>query len=397
MGTIFDANAHPYCCTPDDPAHDNAAAIERIIDDAWQYAKAHNHVAIIEFDEGQYYLTRQLQTVSLGGRPGYYCQVPLPKADWGTDPYTSIVLRSKLGHYMPPVVIGDSKGGVEFISTLTGQVYSDAHGWPAVFGGPDLSQGNVYQANYSFVGIEFQGITIRVPRAPTLACVNDSLIASVVYENCRFLASYFDFAGESCEPTSPLGIANFGPSYNDNRYEIKGHCVALGLYSGFAISEHLHSSGTLVAANCYVAAKLSAPPDSGEYSFYHGAIIQHLAAEGNPYLIAVTDRHGLAPVSVARPEANKIGLYIGLVDIEEGGAEQDSLATDEEGNLRLKSNWQTFKGHIHDPNDVLSGKINYIRVRPFIGTFTTDASRPLLLTGGSNIEFTDLLNAKTQR
>jgi hypothetical protein len=391
MGAIFDANAHPYSCRPDDPAYDNAAAIEQAIYDAWTYAKANNGVAVIEFDEGQYYLTRELQTVSQSGRQGYYCQVPIPKGDMGVDQYTNIVLRSKLGKITPPIIMGYSKGGVEFVSTLTGQVYSDDYGWPSVFGGPDLSRGNMYPDNYSFIGIELQGLTIRVPKAPTLACINDSLITSVIYENCRLLGNVFDFSGESTEPTSPLGIANFGPSYNDNRYEIRGHCVAAGLYSGFAISEHLHSSGTLVATNCFVAAKLSAPPDAGEQSYYHGAIIQHLAAEGNPYLIAVTDRNGLAPVSVARPDAGKIGLYIGLLDIEEGGAELDSWAQDENGEWQSKGNWQDFRGHIHDPNNVLSGKINYLRVKPFIGNFRTSESRPLLLSGGSDIEFYDML------
>jgi hypothetical protein len=40
---------------------------------------------------------------------------------------------------------------------------------------------------------------------------------------------------------------------------------------------------------------------------------------------------------------------------------------------------------------VLSGKINYLRVKPFIGNFRTSESRPLLLSGGSDIEFYDML------
>jgi hypothetical protein len=380
---IINANASPYSCVPDNSGYDNALRIEQAIEAAYQYAAANNRVAYVEFDPGEYYITRALVHTSNAGVAKYNCQVPLPwKAYSTTAGTTAVVIRGKPSatNHTPAIgaVWGNVNNGVTFRSNLTGQSYDNTYGWPSVFGGPDAQQGSTYPTNYSFCSIEFQNVTFKVPEAPTLACVNDMLIHRITYDNIQALIHRSNTAAETPQPTSALGIFNFGPNYNNNVITYKGSNFFYGLYAGPSIPEHTVHYGQIAISDCAVGFRI--PLFVGNDAPFHGVQLQHITTEGVAYGFAATDKNGLAITSGANgtfgSSSGQYELFVNFWDME----------------VNTSTTWApTMLYYIYDLGDIMTGHVNYVRARHSIGAIDyTNYTYQLQRIGARRVTFNDL-------
>lgn len=382
---LIDANAAPYNCVPNDSTHDNSLGIEQAIQDAWDYANTHNNVAHVVFDNGQYFVTRALQTTSDAAVSGYYCQIPLPFNTWSTTTgYSTVVIRPKrdMRDYVPPIgmYFNNLNSGVTFRSTLRSQTYSGTYGWPAMFGGRDPKQGDAFPTYYSLIGIEFQNVTFVLPQSPTLAVINDALITRPSYKNIQAIIWKNHPADPTPEPYNPLGVFNIGPYYNNNALTYTGTNLFAGLYSGPSLTEHTIHSGQIAIADCYIGLRLAADPNRN--AFFHGIQLSHVTTEGIIYGISASDQNGIAKTSGYNSDfgssSGQITINFDFWDIETGSA----------GGV-WNSNNLIF--YVYDPGDILTGQIKYMRARANVGAIdysstTTRFSR----LGARRVKFIDL-------
>jgi len=382
---IIDANAAPYSCVPDDAGYDNALRIEQAIQDAYEYADANNAHAFVVFDPGEYYITRALQTTSDAGNSGYYCQIPLPYAPYiYTNGYNNIVIKPKGAmsdsNVAPGVYWGNDNQSVTFRSTLTAQTYSATYGWPSMFGGRDPKQGNTFPTHYSKIGIEFQGITFKVPEAPTLSCIQDRLITRMKFKQCQGIIHKSVPSDPTPEPTSPLGVFNHGPAYNNNQLIYEGMNIFIGLYAGPAMTEHVIQYGKLGVADCYVGFKLAF--ELGMKSPFHGIQLSNISSEGNLYGFAPTDQNGIAISSAANSDfpssSGQVTFNIDFWDIE---------------TFTAAAVWNSTNNifYIYDAGDILTGQVKYLRARANVGAIdykSTDSRFQVL--GCRRVNFIDL-------
>ncbi len=380
---IINANASPYNCTPNSSGYDNSLGIEKAIQDAFTYANAHNNTAFVQFDPGTYYITRALQTTSNAGNSGYYCQIPLPfNSGSTTNGYSTVVIKPKgdMREFVlaPGMYWNNLNNAVTFRSTLTAQTYSATYGWPSMFGGRDEKQGSVFPTHYSLMGIEFQNVTFMLPEAPTLACVNDALVTRVTYKNIQALIYKSVPANPTPEPTSPLGVFNFGPAYNNNALTYAGSNFFAGLYAGPSLVEHTVQSGQLAVADCKVAYRLGF--ETGRKAPFHGMQLQHVTSEGYLYGFAATNKDGIAIATGANSDypssSGKMTIDVQFWDIEVG------------------SNVGVWNANVlydfYDPGDVMTGHINYMRAKANLGAIDYASIYRFSKVGGTKLNLIDL-------
>lgn len=364
---VFDANAAPYSCVPNDAAHDNAAGLEACITAAITWAKANTGAVVIELDDGEYYLIRDVQTTG-----NCRAQVPILPRVAMTDQRVSLTIRSKQG--ARPINRpwnAPNKGGVIFRSTLTGKIYSAAFGWPAMFGAIDLKYGGAFDGinQASWMTLTFQGVTFRQPENPCLAAVNASLIDYRVFEDCAWDTLGMGADGHyTVQPTHPTGIADLPPMNGLDGNEWRGDNMVSGYYAGPSIGELMNNGGTIYSYENYVAANIQAP--------WH-----HLAMIG--FFFDVRCAYGFAQIDgtsgiVAIPDGLEITHRThlkGTYDAED-----------------KTSGWNQRIKHFNDPNNKLAGRIDYLRV--LAGTGSVNGA--LVNNGGIYVNYTDLTTPAAQ-
>lgn len=391
---VFNANAAPYSLVPDDAGHDNSGGLADAIQDAFEWSQANGgSVAFVELDNGVYYLTRAVQTTNAAGLSGYYSQVPLPYNAYSTtNGYPGVVIRPKKSnrYYNPtvPMYFNNLEMGVTFRSTLTGQSYSATFGWPSMFGGKDRKQGETFVSHYSLMSIEFQNINFMVPQAPTIAIVNDSLITRVKYDNITACVFKDIPANPVPQPSSPLGVFNFAPAWNNNTLVYSGMNIFLGLYAGPSLGEHtVQEGGKIAISDCVIGCRLAF--DGNTQSFFHGIKLSNVSTEGVLYGFAPSDKDGLQVTSGANSSyvssSGKIQFNIDFWDIETGGG----------------ASWNTggMIFGILDYGNVMQGFLKYTRTTYNVGNILpTNSTYHFGVVGARDMVLTDLGSVqKTQR
>jgi hypothetical protein len=348
---VINANAAPYNCVGDDST-DNKAGIQAAVDAAYTAAAAANGVGVVEFDAGIYRISGAL--VSSGN---FYAQVMLPERA-GTASKVMLIIRPKIRTdvgYPGGLQSSTQLSNVIFKSTLTGQTYSGTHGTPSMFGGPDPEK----TANFSNIGIHFQGVSFRAPADPSICALNLQLVNQAIVED-----AYFDtsdtIAGGITEPTNVTGLSVLMPQEGNNAIaEYRGNVWAIGWYAGPGITEHTVANH-VTAYRCYVGINI-------QNNYYHAAQISIATVEHCPYVIATV--YPSAGITNPAGVNNYATFNIDLLDIEDAA-----------------SGWAAPVQHVNDPGNDYHGRVRYIRTLAAVGT----QEGALTVSGGANLSLDDL-------
>lgn len=367
---VFDANASTYGCVPNSSGFDNSPGLEQALADAVAYAIAHDHVAVVALDPGEYYLTRALQTVEPGtATVRYYSQVRLPFVVEGTTPPVYLLLTSKTPMANSQPLGANQRGTVIFRSTLTGQSYSGTYGWPSMIGGPDEIHGINDITKVSWLYLHVQGIGFRQPDNPSLCCLNHSMIDQGCLEDLRFDIVNTGFGAlHPTDPSHPTGIGNLAQSFGLEGFQIRGTIEAHGYYAGVSIGE-LSQGGSVQVFRSKIGLVVRT-----------GALMMQLDHLFTYH--CVTGIGSLSPSSgLVDCTANAGGNTLNVLHI------NHFLTEDECGNGPDAGLWNVHARNINDPTNVLTGLINFQRNESGVGI----CQSPLFNVGARNVKCVPLV------
>ena len=368
---VFNANAAPYFCKPNDAAYDNSAGMEAAITAAINYAIANGGGSVVvELDDGEYFLNRAPQATE-----GCYAQVPILPRVTRYDKMVSLLIRGKQGsRALPYPYFGKTNSGVVFRTTATNQNYSSVNGWPSMFGFRDAIHNSGDFHDYtSWMHLHFQGVGFRQPENPWMCAVNAGNIDQRTFEDCRWDTLGFDQTGSTPwvtnAPTHPTGIADIPPANNLDGNFWKGVNFCAGYYAGPSIAELMNNQGMIFSYENYIALNMFAP-------YYHLADLGNVIDCRCPYGIAAVDPvNGIIAIPAGLASTKRTHLK-GTIDYEDGNAR-----------------WTQRVKHIYDPGNALGGHIDYMRV---VAGGVGSVSGRLNITGASGITYKDLTrNEKT--
>ena len=361
---VFNANAAPYSCVPNNSSFDNKACLQSAINDAVAYAMTAPHASAVavELDPGKYYLSGALVQNSI-----YNAQLTIPVV--GTDehgPRPMLTIRSKSPSAGPlPYGTSISGANVIFKSTLTGLSYSGAYGLPCILAGPDPIHGTGFNS-HAFLGLHLKGVGFEAPSNPSLCGVNAQMIDSILVEDAVFATTDLNIGYPTAvQPTHPTGVSVLTPINGFNGSEYRGIHVT-GWYGGPGIGELTIISGGLYSIQNYVGLNLQTP-------YYQLAELKGNLVR-NTYQVAQVDPSSgvVAPAGIGN--TGRTHIY-GTLAIED-------YVTSESGSAR----WFSRVADIYDPNNTLGGELKYLRIVANVGNKTGG----LALNGAANLSLIDL-------
>jgi hypothetical protein len=324
----------------------------------------------VEFDAGFYRIGGALDTTRNGN-----AQIPLPVVD-PTGAKIALSWYCREPAAAEPYPAGDgatSSTGAILVSTLVGQSFSVAHGVPSVVGGPTPESFGVNWSSMTILGFtnlyfKMHGIGVRIGANPTLTAFDLGGVVACCVDDGR--ADTTDVGTVVVtQPSSPHSLGLILPLANNNVFNSVRNFAVWGYYGGFTISEHTVADN-LQCAYCYVAI---VPSGQGGG---HAASLGAVSIERCTYCVAnVFPRLGLegsaAALAVGVGAGPTSNFVIEHMDVE---------------NVDAADQWWFIRQHLHDPYNVLDGRISY--------SFSGGYQPGFLRLGGDNMILED---RRTQR
>jgi hypothetical protein len=364
---VFDANAAPYNCVPNVSGIDQAAAWAQCIADAVAYGKAHDGIAVVQALPGVYYCSQPLQTTD-----GCYAQIPLPRLSLSQKAVSLCIVPKGGRQAFAATYFALSSSGIIFYSPLTNQAFSPTYGWPSI---NDTHHGGTFFDNLNMLSVHLISVGFRTGPNPSLCGFNGTALDRMRLEDVHFDTTEVldkggtDYYHVPTKPTKPTGVACLPPANNADGTEYFGQISTVGWYAGPGIGELTHVSGVIHSLECYVG--LNQPEAA-----YHPMDIGHSILTRCCYDLARVDpQAGIVPMTALAP-LNKL-MIRGFMDIEQMPAQG--------------ATWQQLIEHIHDPTNVLTGRIEYSVVLGGVG----GKAGPLTLNGTQNLTLFDLASGVT--